>query len=659
MRDNSPVTQQEHLLAAGSMLLSVTDVKGRITYCNPSFVQASGYSAEELLGQPHNIVRHPDMPAEAFRDLWATVEAGAPWQGMVKNRRKNGDHYWVCSNITPMLSGGSVVGYLSVRTPAPRPDVEAAEALYARLREQARSGSRRVGLRQGRVARLDPIGRAWQFGIAQATRWGLDGLVGLLTVLGTGLAASLLEWFYWVPLAFLAAAIAWFATFSRRESALKKVEQDVLRLAAGDLAHRTHTGDPDRLGSVQLALSQIGMNLRAIIGDVRVEVENVRGATAEIAAGNQDLSSRTEAQASSLEQTAASMEEINGTVRSTAAQATEGASLATSSAEVAERSRTAVQGAVSAMREISDSSKRMVDIIQVIEGVAFQTNILALNAAVEAARAGEAGRGFAVVAAEVRALAQRTAGAAKEIRNLISEAIDHVGRGVEQTDAAEAAMQEVLEAVGRVGSVLRQINQASHEQELGVAQVNEAVSHMDGVTQQNAAMVEELAASAQSLNSQVDIVKRTMQLFRTHDGDRSIAEADAADLRRAGKLQGGGQSGFSLEAAVAAHVDWKAKLRGAVMRGDQFDVATVSRDDACNLGKWLHGDGRQCCAQLAGFTTLIERHAAFHREVGQVAQLVNAGRQDDALAALESGTPFTRATQATVKAIRELQAEMR
>ncbi|MFN3861393.1 MAG: PAS domain-containing protein, partial [Roseateles sp.] len=187
MRNNQPITQREYPFPAGQVLVSVTDPQGRITWCNPAFVAVSGYAEAELLGQPHNIVRHPDMPEEAFRDLWATVESGHPWQGLVKNRRKNGDHYWVLANATPVFAGERIVGYMSVRSAPTREQVQAAEALYAQMREQAARGRQRLALRGGQVVRRDALGRAVQ---ALAAAWRAGGLDGLATLAAAALAAA-------------------------------------------------------------------------------------------------------------------------------------------------------------------------------------------------------------------------------------------------------------------------------------------------------------------------------------------------------------------------------------------------------------------------------------------------------------------------------------
>ncbi len=290
---------------------------------------------------------------------------------------------------------------------------------------------------------------------------------------------------------------------------------------------------------------------------------NLRGAAKEIAAGNLDLSSRTESQASSLQETAAAMEQINSTVRNSADSATQGAALAKDAADVARRSHEAVQAVAQTMGGIAESSTRIGEIIHVVEGVAFQTNILALNAAVEAARAGDAGRGFAVVAAEVRALAQRTAGAVREIKQLITESATRVALGNSRSSDAQARMDEVMVAVAKVNTVLEGLSHASNEQQTGVSQISEAVVHLDSITQQNAAMVEQLAAAARSLEGQVEAVDDSMRLFRLVKGERTASEIDAVDLRRSAK---------NLPAPIAAKAPAKAPPVSPVAK------APVSRD---------------------------------------------------------------------------------
>ncbi|MDO8770496.1 MAG: methyl-accepting chemotaxis protein [Burkholderiaceae bacterium] len=534
MRNNLPVSQQAYEIPRDQTLVSVTDLKGRITYCNAAFIAVSGYAKEELLGQPHNIVRHPDMPEEAFRDLWATIQSKRPWTGLVKNRRKSGDYYWVNANATPMLDGKQITGYLSVRTAPARDAVAAAEALYARMQADAAAGKTNYTLSRGKVLRSGIAGRLQRL----LSPGFLAKLALLQLLLGSGLLGLVL---LGTPTALLALALACAAgltvgaAWAMAVQPLHRLVEDANHLAAGDLAHTVAVGDDGAMGQIQQALNQMSVNLRTVVSDVRVEVEQLNNSVREIADGNEDMSSRTESQASSLEQTAASMEEINSTAQSSAASSVRGRELASTTTQITQSSNDALQSVAQTMRGISESSGKISDIIQLIEGVAFQTNILALNAAVEAARAGDQGRGFAVVASEVRALAQRTTAAAKEIKELIGESAQRVSSGDKQTQVALKRMGSVLQAVGKVATVLQEISTATNEQQLGIAQINQAISQMDGVTQQNAAMVEELAATARALQNQANEVSSSLRLFRLKAGDHTLSQIDAIDLRRAGK----------------------------------------------------------------------------------------------------------------------------
>jgi aerotaxis receptor len=535
MRTNLPVTQNAYVFPADQTLISITDLKGRITYCNTNFVTVSGFTHGELIGQPHNLVRHPEMPEEAFRDMWETIQNGLPWTALVKNRRKNGDYYWVRANATPIRNGDSVVGYLSVRTRAGDDEIAAFEHLYAAMRRDAERGRRQHVLRRGAVLNNSLPGR-----IRRLFSFGLRGQFFLCTLLAAAapvaaMAAGAALW--GVAAAGLAAAAVLSAHLARIGiKPLREVVNTANLLASGDLTNFVQVTGKAEIAQLQLALAQLTVSVRTVVRDVRHEVANLRGSAQEIAAGNTDMSSRTESQAGSLEETAAAMEQINGTVQQTANMAEEGAVAARDAAAVAQRSHAAVQNVVDTMQEINDASKRISDIISVIEGVAFQTNILALNAAVEAARAGEQGKGFAVVAGEVRALAQRTAQAAKEIKLLIEESGQRVAAGGKRADEARVRMDEVMQSITRVTASLEHINTAAREQSNGIGQVNTAITQLDGITQQNAAMVEELAAAANSLNDQVGLVHNTIRVFRLTDQDTTLAEVDAVELRKQARV---------------------------------------------------------------------------------------------------------------------------
>ncbi len=522
MRVNLPVTITEKVFPEDAALVSRTDLKGRITYVNPTFVAISGFTPDELIGKAHNIIRHPDMPPEAFADMWSTLQSGQPWTAMVKNRCKNGDYYWVLANATPIRRGAVTEGYLSVRSKPSRAAVEEAEALYRRMRE-GRAG--RVSFRRGEVVRP-----AWVAPMAALRRipirhrmFGTAAVASVLTIFLGGVAASagpegaagMLP--YGVAAATVAAVSAWLGLSMFLDRTLfRPLERacDVARAIAATDLQRFESRPQDEIRELVMALNQMSANFVAVVAEVGENVKGVMTASTEMASGNMDLSSRTEEQASALQQTAASMEELTATVRQNAENAQRANELSASASQAASEGGAAVGRVVETMRSIDDSSRRIADIIGVIDGIAFQTNILALNAAVEAARAGEQGRGFAVVAAEVRSLAQRSAGAAKEIKGLIGESVERVGEGTRQVAATGDTMQRIVESIARVATLMGEIATASREQSTGIDQVTHAVSQMDQVTQQNAALVEQAAASAASLEIQAEGLVQAVSVFR-------------------------------------------------------------------------------------------------------------------------------------------------
>jgi aerotaxis receptor len=513
MRNNGPVTQHEYALQPGQTLVSTTDLKSRIVYCNPSFVEVSGYEREELIGQPHNMIRHPDMPQEAFRDMWATIQGGQPWSGLVKNRRKNGDHYWVQANVTPVLDGGRITGFMSVRTVPTREQVAGAEALYARMREEAASGRRVHVLASGELRRhtaLSSASRVLRALSAQRTVLSLLAMGAGGAALGAYLPSEALA----IGLTSVLALGAGWLLQRQGSAPLGRVLDSANRLAAGDLATRSAEAGQGLIGRIHRGLSQLNVNLQAVVSDVRTQVDGIHNATQEISAGSADLSARTEAQAGNLQQTAASLEQITATIKTNADSAQRAAALAGTARELAERGGAAVESVARRMADIQSASQRITEIVGVIDGISFQTNLLALNAAVEAARAGEHGRGFAVVAGEVRSLAARARDSAKEIKGLIAASEQQVQAGAQLVSETQATVQETAGSIGRVSALVAEISAASLEQSQGVAQVNAAVAQLDSLTQQNAAMVEQLSASAASLSAQAGAVTETVRIFK-------------------------------------------------------------------------------------------------------------------------------------------------
>lgn len=580
-------------------IVSEADLKGDILTTNEKYREISKYSEKELIGSPHSITRHPDMPKETFKTMWKTIGRGEIFRGVIKNRAKDGTPYYVDAVIKPIMGpNGKPRKYLGVRYDITQYElarqnmkgiVDAIDASYATIEFDLKGNVLTANdvFLQTMGYRLDEIKGKHHSQFVESSYSGSPEYRAFWEKLGRGereagqykcVTKSGKE--VWIQASsnpvmdemgrpFKVLQLA--DDITGQKQAQVEVEKLIVAAAAGQLSERVQT---DRfegtakaltrsfnqlldavatpLNEAQAVLAALAgndltktltgvyqgefeqmktslngalTNLATTIAAVRESVEAVAMGAEEITKGNEDLSQRTSEQASALEETSASMEEMTSTVKQNADNAKQANQLAMAARDTADKGGMVTKRAVDAMGEINKSSKKIADIITVIDEIAFQTNLLALNAAVEAARAGEHGRGFAVVAAEVRNLAQRSATAAKEIKGLINESIQRVNDGSELVNQSGKTLEEIVSAVKRVGDIIAEITAASQEQASGIDQVNKAIIAMEETTQQNAALVEETTSASQSMRSQAAELLRRMALFKI----QRMSEAEKAE----------------------------------------------------------------------------------------------------------------------------------
>ena len=546
MRDELKV--REDIMNVTS-IVSEANLKGDIMSVNDKFLEVSKYPKNELIGFGHNTTRHPDMPKEVFKQMWATIGRGQIFRGVVKNRAKDGTPYYVDAVIAPFVDKktGKPRKYLGVRYDITEQEIarqnmqgimDAINKSYAAI-EFNLDGTIRTanenflktvgyGLEEikGQHHRMfcDPAYTSspeyaafWQ----KLNRGEFDA--GTYRRLGKGGKEIWIQASYnpikdemgrpFKVVKFATDITAQKKAQAELEACMAEAQKALGALAEGDLTHVMEGLYQGELEKIKTSVNTALANLTQTISSVREAVEAVTAGSEQITKGSEDLSQRTSEQASALEETSASMEEMTSTVKQNADNAKQANQLAIAARDTADKGGAVTKKAVEAMGEINKSSKKIADIITVIDEIAFQTNLLALNAAVEAARAGEHGRGFAVVAAEVRNLAQRSATAAKEIKGLINESIQRVTDGSDLVNQSGKTLEEIVSSVKRVTDIIAEITAASQEQASGIDQVNKAILSMDETTQQNAALVEETTSAAQSMKDQAKELLQQVEVF--------------------------------------------------------------------------------------------------------------------------------------------------
>lgn len=520
MKCNVPITGRAVDYPADANILSTTDLDSVITYANDDFVRISGFSRDELLGQPHHVVRHPDMPARAFEQMWRALKSGRSWMGLVKNRCRNGDHYWVSAFVTPISSAGSTVEYQSVRTRPTDEQIAAAEQCYARLRNGRQRWWERLPV-PGLQARLS-----------------LSMAMVLALVMGVGQGWTSLRWyealFQWTA----AVALASLATWALLRP-FERLRSQARALANNPLSQQLYTGRRDDIGQIDFALCMLKAQLGAVVGRIGDTSTRLAGHSGSLVEATEASNANSLEQQSQADQVATAIHQMSASVAQVASSA-QMAALAADQAEdetqsghrMVERNRCAIQDLAGSLVEASEVIQRLESdsgeissVLDVIRGIAEQTNLLALNAAIEAARAGDQGRGFAVVADEVRGLAQRTAQSTHEIQRMIGavqggtraavqvmrQSSAHAGHSVEQARLASDALDGISVRVNQINEMSLQIAAAVEQQ----SQVSEAINrNIVSIRQASEATV---TVGQRSHGSAADVAALAQELRRLAD----------------------------------------------------------------------------------------------------------------------------------------------
>jgi len=538
MRNNQPVTNTETHLPEGQFIYSRTDLKGNIVEANEAFARISGFRREEMIGQSHNLVRHPDMPPQAFADMWQDLKQGRPWRGVVKNRRQDGGYYWVVANASPVRENGQIIGYQSVRTCPSREEIKASEAIYQRLKQ----GDTSIRIFHGRAvpAHASPFSLFAGLGL-QPMLFGIFALLLSLAVFAaSALPAAALQVLAGLGVLWSLFFLLFFAPRLRND--LEKAN-DYLEnlLLSGNLKQRFDLARPDDLGVFVRKVDRFVSSVQATVQGMADTAHQVHLVSSEVGQGIANVGRSARVQNDATASAAAGIEEITVSIGEVAAHAGATRDAAQAAAQVSADGEKLSEEACSTILSLADTvktsaaqverlgsqSEEISRITGVIKDIADQTNLLALNAAIEAARAGEAGRGFAVVADEVRKLAERTAKATEEIRGMTNAVQDETGKavdgmrtgatqvenGVTLVQNAQQALREINAQMTTTMQMVNDITHSSREQEQAMSEMAQSVEQVSAMTEQNMAVVAQTTSTVEHLNSMVERMEKSVAQY--------------------------------------------------------------------------------------------------------------------------------------------------
>lgn len=520
-----PNNGKEYILNDTETIVSKTDPYGNITYINQDFIRISGFSKEELLGAPQNIIRHPDMPREAFHDLWHTIKREKAWSGLVKNLCKNGDYYWVEAHVAPITENGHVTGYTSIRVRPSRQQVNDAEKAYQAIR----AGDRNIGIREGNVVR-QRLPRLSRYALpelslkAKLNAWCSSLVMLFLTIAFASSQLILADVFQnnSLPIIVILAALLGLAISCAGGIVLYRgviqpiaLAQDAIDLmCTGDLSGRIDAHGNNEISHLMQSLRKFQINIKLLIGQIKESAITVDSQIERLVDANLQLSERTRAQASNITQTSAYMAEVAASTHHYASNATAANKLVAATSQAASQGTQAITRVTETMDTIHQSTQEIENIISLVDEIAFQTNILALNAAVEAAHAGTRGQGFAVVAAEVRCLALRSADAASKIKLLTRDSVIRVTEGSAQVAQTATIMHDIRDFAQKATTIMHDIAAVSQEQSAGIDQINLALSQIDTLTNENRKQVTSTAVATQEAYRQADALSCLVDEFK-------------------------------------------------------------------------------------------------------------------------------------------------